>query len=39
MDINDKGKILLYQTEDGTSKIEATLSEDTVWLTLGQTKH
>lgn len=36
MDKGNKGEILLYQTEDGTSKIEVTLSEDTVWLTLGR---
>lgn len=34
MDKGNKGEILLYQTEDGASKIEVTLSEDTVWLTL-----
>lgn len=31
-----KGSILLYQTEDGESKIEVTLSQDTVWLTADQ---
>jgi len=31
-----KGSILLYQTEDGTSKIEVTLAQDTVWLTADQ---
>ncbi len=30
------GNILLYQTEDGQSKIEVTLSNDTVWLTADQ---
>ena len=34
MDKGNKGEILLYQTEDGASKIEVTLSENTVWLTL-----
>lgn len=33
---NNKGEILLYQTADGQSKIEVTLSNDTVWLTLDQ---
>lgn len=28
-----KGNILLYQTEDGQTKIEVTLTNDTVWLT------
>ncbi len=36
MATNDKGQILLYQTEDGESKIEVRLSNDTVWLTLDQ---
>lgn len=32
--MNDsKGNILLYQTEGGQTKIEATLAYDTVWLT------
>ena len=31
-----KGEILLYQTADGQSKIEVTLLNDTVWLTLDQ---
>lgn len=33
MNKGNKGEILLYQTEYGTSEIEVTLSEDTVWLT------
>lgn len=33
---HDKGKILLYQTADGQSKIEVTLSKYTVWLSLDQ---
>lgn len=33
---NDKGNILLYQTRDGQTKIEVTLSQDTVWLTADQ---
>ncbi len=32
----NKGNILLYQTEDGESKIEVTLANDTVWLTIDQ---
>ncbi len=33
---NSNGQILLYQTVDGESKIEVTLANDTVWLTLDQ---
>ena len=29
----DKGEIIIYQTEDGTSSLEVKLQEDTVWLT------
>ena len=32
----EKGNILLYQTEDGDVKVEVTLSNDTVWLRLDQ---
>lgn len=32
----NKGNIILYQTPDGQSKIEVTLSNDTVWLTADQ---
>lgn len=32
----NKGNIILYQTPDGQSKIEVTLSGDTVWLTADQ---
>lgn len=35
MDTN-KGQIILYQTQDGESKIEVTLANDTVWLTIDQ---
>lgn len=31
-----KGQIILYQTVDGESKIEVTLVNDTVWLTIDQ---
>ncbi len=34
--MNDKGQILLYQTANGTSRIEVRLQNDTVWLTLDQ---
>ena len=36
MDQPDKGQIILYQTQDGESKIEVTLANDTVWLTIDQ---
>ena len=36
MEENKKGEILLYQTTDGQSKIDVTLANDTVWLTLEQ---
>lgn len=32
----NKGNIILYQTEDGKTKIEVTLTNDTVWLTADQ---
>ncbi len=32
----NRGEILLYQTEDGQSRIEVTLSQDSVWLTADQ---
>ena len=32
----DKGQIILYQTQDGESKIEVTLANDTVWLSADQ---
>lgn len=31
-----KGEIIMYQTEDGLTKIETTLADDTVWLSLEQ---
>lgn len=34
--MEQRGQILLYQTQDGESKIEVTLANDTVWLTLDQ---
>jgi len=33
---DSKGQILLYNTEDGVSKIEVTLQNDTVWLSADQ---
>jgi len=36
MEEKEKGNILLYQTEDGETKIEVTLSNNTVWLRLDQ---
>lgn len=34
--MENKGQIILYQTADGESKIEVTLANDTVWLTINQ---
>ena len=34
--MDDKGSIILYTTPDGESKIEVTLQNETVWLTLDQ---
>ena len=34
--MSNTGEILLYQTADGVSKIEVTLVNETVWLTLDQ---
>lgn len=34
--MDDKGQILLYQTANGTSRIEVRLQNETVWLTLDQ---
>lgn len=34
--MENKSEILLYQTEDGQTKIEVRLNEETVWLTLNQ---
>lgn len=36
MEHKDKGQIILYQTQDGENKIEVTLANDTVWLTIDQ---
>ena len=34
--MDEKGSIILYTTPDGVSKIEVTLQDETVWLTLDQ---
>ena len=34
--MDDKGHILLYQTANGTNRIEVRLQNETVWLTLDQ---
>ena len=34
--MDEKGSIILYTTPDGESKIEVTLQDETVWLTLDQ---
>ena len=31
--INSEGEILLYQTEDGQTRIDVRLTDDDVWLT------
>ena len=34
--MENKGEIIIYQTEDGLTKIEVQLKNDTVWLTQEQ---
>lgn len=34
--INNNSEIIIYQTEDGVTKIDVTLSDETVWLSLDQ---
>lgn len=36
MEEDKQGNIILFQTADGQSKIEVTLKDDTVWLTIDQ---
>ena len=36
MDKEAKGQIILYQSEDGQTKLEVQLQDDTVWLSLDQ---
>ncbi|MBQ2807589.1 MAG: virulence RhuM family protein [Bacteroidaceae bacterium] len=33
---HDKGQIILYKTQDGENRIEVTLANETVWLTIDQ---
>lgn len=33
---DDKGQIILYKTQDGENRIEVTLANETVWLTIDQ---
>lgn len=33
---NNKSEIILYQTDDGTTKIDVRLSDNTVWLSLNE---
>lgn len=32
MDINQKGEILIYQTEKGETKIDVYMEDNTIWL-------
>ena len=34
--MNDPGEILLFQTEDGQTRIDVRLVNETVWLSAGQ---
>ena len=36
MNNEDKGQIVLFQTEDGHTKLEVQLQDETVWLTIDQ---
>lgn len=36
MDNENKGQIILFQTEDGQTKLEVQLQNETVWLTIDQ---
>ena len=36
MNNEDKGQIILFQTEDGQTKLEVQLQDETVWLTIDQ---
>ncbi len=33
---SDRGEVVLYQSEDGTSAIDGHFKDETVWLTLNQ---
>ena len=30
--MDDRGEIIIYQTEDGQTKIDVTMQDETVWL-------
>lgn len=34
--MNDRGEIIIYQTEDGLTKIDVIMHDETVWLSLEQ---
>ena len=34
--MDNKGNIVIYQTEDGNTKIDVRFEDETVWLTLDQ---
>ena len=34
--MSEKGEIVIYQTEDGLTKINVSMHDDTGWLTLDQ---
>ena len=36
MDNEDKGQVILFQTEDGQTKLEVQLQDETVWLSIDQ---
>ena len=36
MSNDNKGQILLFRTEDGQTKLEVQLQDETVWLTIDQ---
>lgn len=38
MNNESKGQIVLFQTEDGQTKLEVQLQDETVWLTIDQMK-
>ena len=36
MEQDNNGEIIIYQSEDGTSKLDVKLEDETVWLTQAQ---
>ena len=34
--MNEYGEVIIYQTDDGLSKIEVNLKNETVWLSIDQ---